>query len=298
VEFVAFKALRRYGEVLYSPQQGTPWMYDLQGRPCLVADGLEAYYGIHAATWDVAAKYGDEIYMVVPYLVDGGDPIIALGTHGWRSSAATIIAGPWARNDRDGMLQAAEFILASHQQGYRQVPGILLWAAGIIMPHDPSHIQIIEWGLCNDDDDIRDEGIRAAIMAGDMILPALRRAASHPNPKVRQDAMYIAGQLGDSAFEIIERGITDEDPGVRTDAVNAAGKFGKRALPLLKHAIEDADPIVRVGAVCSAYKIGLPALDILARGLEDSDPYVRQKATASAWGLGLPGYGLMLRMKI
>jgi hypothetical protein len=68
VEFVAFKALRRYGEVLYSPQQGTPWMYDLQGRPCLVADGLEAGRSIHAASWNEATGYWGEIYMVVPYL--------------------------------------------------------------------------------------------------------------------------------------------------------------------------------------------------------------------------------------
>jgi hypothetical protein len=168
--------------------------------------------------------------MVVPYLLDDyRDPEIVLGTRGWRSSAATVIAGPWNGNDEVGKRQAAESILAFYQQGYRQVPGILFWAAGVVAPYNPSYIQIIESGLLSDDDDIRDEGVIAATIAGVAILPALERMAIHPDPKVRQDAMYLAGQLGDPAFGIIERGIADEDPGVRAEAINFAGKFGRRA---------------------------------------------------------------------
>jgi hypothetical protein len=297
MEYAAFKALKRKGETLYSPIHGTAWFYDRSGRPCLVADGLKDGYGIFAGTWQEAAEYFWKIYMVVPYLLeDGGDPEIALGTRGWRSSAATVIAGPWVSYDMDGMRQAAEFVLAFYQQGYRQVPGVLFWAAGVVAACDLSYIQIIESGLLSDDDDIRDEGIRAAIMVGDAILPALERMALHLNPKVRQDAMYVAGQLGDSAFEIIERGATDKDPGVRAEAINAVGKLGQRALPLLERAIEDADPAVRLGAVCAARRLGVPALDILARGLEDDDPYVRKKAVESAYALGPAGYGLLPRI--
>jgi hypothetical protein len=139
MEYIAFKALRSDGHNLYSPTQGTPWAYDIQGRPCLVADSIDGDHGVYAATWDEAAEYGSEIYMVVPFLFGGDDPVIALGTHGWRSSHATVIAGPWDKNDQDSVRQAAEFVLECHQQGYRQVGGILIWAAGVVAAAHDSH---------------------------------------------------------------------------------------------------------------------------------------------------------------
>jgi len=78
--------------------------------------------GIFTASWDEAAElidyngYGEYIFLVAP--LDNLD--LDLDTDNishWRSSAATVIAGPWARDDVDGMRQAAEFILESHRQG-------------------------------------------------------------------------------------------------------------------------------------------------------------------------------------
>jgi hypothetical protein len=174
-------------------------MCDREGRHYLVAD-LDKGEGIHAAIWDEAAKYGVEMYMVVPFLFDGGNPKIALGTYGWRSSAATVIAGPWKRDDRDGMRQAAEFILASYQQGYRQVPGILLWAADIVAAYSDNAIPIA--------------------------LHILEQAMADTDPYLRMDAVRVAGRIGAPALHILKQAMADTDPDVRLDAVRAAGRIG------------------------------------------------------------------------
>jgi hypothetical protein len=172
-----------------------------EGRHYLVADGLDGGNGIHAATWDEAAKYGVEIYMVVPYLmIDGDDPVIALATHGWRSSAATVIAGPWERDSHNGMRQAAEFILASHLQGYRQVMGILLWAADIVAAYRGNAIPIA--------------------------LHILELAMADTDPYLRMEAVHAAGRIGAPARHILKLAAIDGDPDVRLEAVRAAGRIG------------------------------------------------------------------------
>jgi len=284
MEFVAFKALRRDGDTLYSPSQNTPWLYDLQGRPCLVADSMDDGHGIYAASWKEAAKYGEEIYMVVPYLLSGGDPEIALGTSGWRSSAATVIAGPWQEDSQEGMRLAADFILASYMQGYRQVWGILLWAAGQV---GSSALHILEQAMDNDDPDVRAEAVTAAGQVGLPALNILERAMGDNSPDVRWQSVYEAGKIGLPALHILERAINDGAPSVRRAAIREAGKIGLPALHILERAINDGDRSVRREAICEAGKIGLPAFHILERAINDGDPSVRQYAVGEAVKLGL-----------
>ena len=275
MEFVAFKALRQDGDTLYSPSWGTPWLYDLQGRPCLVADSMDGHHGIYAATWDEAANYGEEIYAVIPYLLDGGDPEIALGTLGWRSSAATVIAGPWHRDSQEGMRLAAEFILASHMQGYRQVKGILLWAAGQVgLPA----LHILEWAMGDDDPDVRAEAVTAAGQVGLPALYILERGMGDDSPAVRQRAVIAAGWIGLPALYIFAQAMDDDDPIIRQQAVYEASRIGSPALYILEQAISDDDPDVRWRAVLAAGQIGLPALHILQRGVQDKNRKVRSLA--------------------
>jgi hypothetical protein len=174
------------------------WMYG-DGRHYLVADGLDEGNGIHASTWDEAAKYGVKIYMVVPFLLYGGNPVIALGSFGWRSSAATVIAGPWERDSHNGMRQAAEFILASYQQGYRQVVGILLWAADTVAAYRGNVIPIT--------------------------LHILELAMADTDPYLRMEAVRVAGRIGAPARHILKLAAADGDPDVRLEAVRAASDW-------------------------------------------------------------------------
>jgi hypothetical protein len=253
MEYIAFKALLRGdGDVLYSPQQLTAWYYDWGGHPCLLTEDMDRGWGIFAATWGEAAKYGDEIYMVVPYLLSGGDPVVALGSFGWRSSAATVIAGPWHRYDKDGIRQAAESILAYHQNGYRQVPGILVWAAGVVAAYDGNAIPVA--------------------------LSIMERALSDSDPGVRMYAVCTAGKIGAPALQLIERAMRDDFPGVRLYAALAAGETGAAALHVLEQLMRDSDTDVRREVARAAGKIGVPALSILESAIRDNDPAVRQEA--------------------
>jgi hypothetical protein len=280
MEYIAFKALVRDGDTLYSPQQRAAWLYDLSGRPCLTADSMDGGHGVYAATWEEAAKYGDDIYMVVPYLMyDPRDPKIALGTHGWRSSAATVVAGPWHRYDKYGMRQAAEYILASYQQGYRQVEGILFWAATIVDARDEHTIWIVlpilERALQDDDRDVRHEAVRAAGKIGAPALNILKRALQGDDRDVRALAVRAAGDVGAAALPILELAV-QRDPWLMPEAVYAAGKIGAPALRILQLAMESDIPALRAQAVIVASKLGAPALRILQLALQDEHPAIRE----------------------
>jgi hypothetical protein len=215
--------------------------------------------GISAASWDEAAEYGRELYLVVPFLFDGDDPVIALGTRGWRSSAATVVAGPWDKYDKDGMRQAAEIILASYAQGYRQINGILIWAISIIgLPnmHVEDFLPLLEWGISEEDENLRLLAVRAAARIGESALPILERAMEDQSWLVRQDVVYAAAQLGPAALPILERGIEDEQWDVRVCAVFAASKIGAPAIHVLERAMADENPDVRREAHEAAVLLG------------------------------------------
>jgi HEAT repeat protein len=274
MEYLAFKALYRSGDALVSPRQGTEWLYDTQGNPCLIADG----HGIYAAAWKKAAEYGKKIYLVIPYLQDGEDPEITLGTYGWRSSHATVIAGPWGKFDDGGMKQAAEFIITSYLQGYRQISGILVWAIGIVINEENSdfYLPILERILAEEEDqEVRQDVIREASKIGPTALPLMEQGMNDPDDYLRWLIMEKVRGFGMASIPILERGLKDVNQKVRHRAMRGLVEVNPQ-LELLEGAIVDNNEGMRCLAVYGARRIGEPAIGILKRALADSSLYVRQ----------------------
>lgn len=136
MEFYAFKALLKKEGQLVSPHTNARWQrcegtWRLEARPGDLQRGM----GVYAAVWHEAARYGDQLYLVVPYLPIGqggqADADFVLADEGWRSSAAAVVAGPW--NGHEPMpREVAETIVAAHRQGYRQVSEVLEDAAAVL----------------------------------------------------------------------------------------------------------------------------------------------------------------------
>jgi hypothetical protein len=274
MEYLAFKALNRRGDALVSPIRGTEWMFDLNGNPCLIADG----HGIYAAAWKIAAEYGKEIYLTVPYLQEGGDPEITIGSYGWRSSHATVIAGPWGKFDDGGMKQAAEFIITSYLQGYRQISGILVWAIGVIIDDENSgfYLPILERILAEEEDrEVRRDVIRVISRIGIAAIPIMERLMDDPDDELRWLIVENVKSVGIPAVPILERGLTDINFQIRIRAMRGMIEVNPQ-LALLEAAIADNDVRMRRLAVYGARRIGEPAIGILKRALEDSSLYVRQ----------------------
>lgn len=127
LEFIGFKALRSAGGCLFSALRESEWglgphsEFRLEAAP----GDLEAGHGVFAATWELAALYGDEIYAVVPYWLDEVDRVDFIeGNQGWRSSRAQVVAGPF--EPQYGMPgDIAEAVLDLKARGYRQISGVL-----------------------------------------------------------------------------------------------------------------------------------------------------------------------------
>jgi hypothetical protein len=170
---------------------GTPWGRDSQGRFCLESDG----YGVHADSWDKAAAYGGDIYLVAPRLFDGDkENWVNLYTAGWRAYGATVIAGPWQADDVEGMRKAANIIFAAYKRGYRQHPVILTWVVKILGGELPK----------------------------DEIDAILDDVISHGfSDDVTLEIVKIAGQIGKAAMPVLESGLQSKSYSVRLVAYNA-----------------------------------------------------------------------------
>lgn len=132
--YIAFKALVRNREgYLESPMRravwypaDTPW-----GKlpACRARDGdLDLGHGIFAASYEEAAKYGPEIYAVIPL----GDTV--LGADGWRTSMAAVLCR--VETPRD----AAMLVIDAYIKGYPQIDGVMAWAAMAAAEHDAFHL--------------------------------------------------------------------------------------------------------------------------------------------------------------
>lgn len=137
MEYLAFKALScNSNGRLASPCRDTEWDRDEGVWHLTAREGdLECGAGIYAATWAQARGYGDQVYLVVPYLppfnTGEKETDLILGEEGWRAAAASVVAGPW--DGREPMpLDAARMIVDAYLQGYQQVTGVLLQAAGTL----------------------------------------------------------------------------------------------------------------------------------------------------------------------
>lgn len=136
MEFYAFKALANHEGQLVSPHTNARWQrraetWYLKAKP----GDLERGLGVYAGVWPEAGRYGDQIYLVAPYLPfrKGGQTQadFVLADEGWRSREAAVVAGPW--NGRAPLPhEAAEMIVAAQRQGYRQVPAVLNGAASVL----------------------------------------------------------------------------------------------------------------------------------------------------------------------
>jgi HEAT repeat protein len=254
MEYLAFKALNNQDGALVSPVRRTVWQYDTQGCPCLISDG----HGIYGGTWNVAKDYGDELYLVVPYLVRGDDPEIVIANNGWRSYAATVIGGPFRKDDIHAMRQVANYILTSYLQGYRQVTGILVWA------------------------------IETTEIAGnkDFLMPILERAFEEEDQHIRCATMRTASKIGAVAIPLLKRGLDDLEDDVRICALRGLIETGPE-LEILERAEADYDVRMKCFAVYGARKIGEPAINILKRALKSPSLYVR-RATVDDLGTTPP----------
>jgi HEAT repeat protein len=177
------------------------------------------------------------------------------------------------------MRQAAEYILASYQQGYRQVEGILFWAATIVDARDEHTIRIVlpilERALHNDDLDVRHDAVHAAAKIGAPALNILECALHDDDLDVRVHATRAAAKIGAPALPILERAVR-RDPWLIPEAVYVAGKIGAPALRIVQLAMESDSPALRAQAVIVASKIGMPALFILQLALQDEHPAIRE----------------------
>jgi hypothetical protein len=185
MNYLAFKSLENNGETLESPLMGTPWSRDSQGKICLESDG----YGVHADSWERAAAYGGDIYLVVPRLFDGDrEDWVNLYTTGWRAYGATALAGPWEADDVDGMRKAANIIYAAYKRGYRQHPVILAWVVKILgseLPKDEIDAILDDVISHEFSDDVTLEIVKIAGQIGKAALPVLEAALQSKSYSVR-----------------------------------------------------------------------------------------------------------------
>lgn len=207
MEYVAFKCLQanpRGG--LSSPVHKARWKKaDGTFRLSTDHEDLDHGNGIFAGTWAAAARYGDDLYMVVPYFP--GDPAtdFVLADAGWRSTRATVIAGPYHKAETNGTMpvDAAETILAYAGSGYRQIPA-LLGEAKLVCGADP--LRVLE-DLLNAPEELA--GAMGALLDGRGLLrqDAARFLldARRSGRAVPDDALGAAvGSLGWDADSLLE----------------------------------------------------------------------------------------------
>lgn len=94
--------------------------------------------GIHAGLWDEAATYAHTVFLVVPFWTNDADTDVMVAEAGWRAQRATALRGPYLSYGSDvGFFgdpwdmpeEAAQCILSAWNEGYRQIPAIVVEAA-------------------------------------------------------------------------------------------------------------------------------------------------------------------------
>lgn len=117
-------------------------------------------------------------------------------------------------------------------------------------------------------------------------LPLLLSLLTHPNKRVRCNALYSIANLGDPDTPLapLVTRFADDDPGVRANAARAVRDTlpaggGLEALVPLTGLLADKDPRVRLAAVGALGRIGRPeVIGYLQNALEDEKPLVRGQA--------------------
>lgn len=143
--------------------------------------------------------------------------------------------------------------------------------------------------LHSDDDDTREEAVRALCELGDPrgvdpLITALRDNSRY----VRREAAKALGMLrSERALRPLIQALKDEDRYAREGAAEGLAELGESAVPYLLDALADADWHVRMGACISLRIIGdKRAVEPLMEALRDENRFVRREAVKSLGRIG------------
>ena len=84
--------------------------------------------------------------------------------------------------------------------------------------------------LLSGDEETKPEARSALASMGEKALPNLQGALSHPDPRLRLEALDLLGSMGESgkaALPAIQNAINDADPEVRAKAEQVLSTFGQ-----------------------------------------------------------------------
>ncbi|MEM4721748.1 MAG: hypothetical protein QXT73_06800 [Candidatus Methanomethylicaceae archaeon] len=240
MNLLAFKALKRNGEILQSPTRNGVWV-----KKHIPQVGGEFFYleadkppeaknrhGIYAGTFWEASGYEGDIYLVAP--LPSPETVVAIGSMGWRASAAIVVGGPYNLDDENDQVKAAEQIIAAARAGYETIPGVLVWACSVL---------------------------KESSFLFDLI--------KIPDKRIKIGIAEACGDIGESAIPVLKK--------VRTVSVEifpaiarACEKIGPASIPILRRYAKirikrdrPTERCLRVSAILSLGKIGHEAIPVL-----------------------------------
>jgi HEAT repeat protein len=129
---------------------------------------------------------------------------------------------------------------------------------------------------------------------GPAAVPALQKALTDRDARLRRTAAFALGQIGPkakSATADLSTALGDSEPGVRALAAKALGRIGtaaQGALPKLEAALKDKEVDVRVSAALALWQAGgrTDGMPVLRTALADTRAHVREQACAALGALG------------
>ena len=157
----------------------------------------------------------------------------------------------------------------------------------------PKGISVLEQGMKDSDEDVREVTVKAAGKIGEPALPILEQGMQDSDEDVREVTVKAAGEIGEPALPVLEQGMQDSDSSVRFQVVVVAGEIGEPALHLVEQGLQDSNKHVRWRAVETAGEIGEPALHLVEQGMKDSGEYTRRQAVEAAGEIGEPALHLV-----
>lgn len=325
MNLLAFKALKREQEYLFSPiVYNTIWQ-----KKFIPELGGEFYFaqadsppkkdnrnGIYGGTWEEAAQYGNEVYLVAP--MPGKRTAVVLGTSGWRASAAIVVGGPYDSKNAEDKKRAAEAIVSYHLMGYETVRDVLIESCltlgktgipiltGIVPFIDDasSVIKIIACVCKNPDENITlliKEAFRVLKEKGTerkhSIWRKAKRLTGNPFSTDRKatQAIYSMRYLEKEALPYLTDLVTSWEPALQKAEENkvvspcsalvafifVCSKIGKEAIPILERLLKYKITHRIIASEC--YSLGVDAIPLLERiAIENigNEPVLRDVASA------------------
>ena len=159
----------------------------------------------------------------------------------------------------------------------------------------PTRVKRLALWLLDSDTKVRQAAKESVLRMGKKAVPALIKATSHKNEKVRRASIQALGILGPQAVASVpslQKTLKDKQWRVRRDAVQALGKIGPAASSAVKDVtrlLGDPEWLVRSEAAWTLGRFGEKAKDavpVLSKTLSDRDWGVRRVAAESLGRLG------------